>query len=100
MTKQEILDLWNKTVIEKLNISSRPKFRLGEKVKIVTNEPELHSWTWMDDVRLERKGNVGIIVNMEYIKDHPTFVSGIDYYVRFKDGHNICFVEEHLEKNK
>lgn len=99
MKKDELLQLWNKTIINKLNIpygDPKPRLSLGEKVKIVTDEPDLCGWTWMDGIRKERKGKSGYIVDVDYLRQIKNF-SPFSYRIRFSDNKEIVFVEEHLE---
>jgi hypothetical protein len=101
LTKKEMLLWWQKSVDNHIRPWAnrvRPRFRLAETVQIVKNEPNLRPWTYMDDVRLARKGCRGIIVDIHSLpdKDVPMNQSNYDYRVLFPDGSIITFVEEHL----
>ena len=80
----------------------KPKFLVGQTVRIITKEPYMGSWTYMDDVRRIRKGQTGIIIGMSSLpdKDVPERYSNHSYDVRFKDGCTIYFAEEHLTRSR
>lgn len=103
LSKKDIITYWNSESLKSMRIipgsKSIPKFALGKKVKIVTDEPDLGRWTWMDDIRKERKGSVGRIIGRDYIGDSKGY-SPFTYDILFDDGAKITFVEEHLEKRK
>lgn len=102
LKRKQIIDLWNKSALKATRkpFSEKriPKFRLGDTIKIVTIEPDLGNWTWMDECRKEKKGIEGIVIDIGYVltEVHSPF----DYKILFEDGKEIVFVEEYLKKIK
>ena len=103
LTKKQMLKFWQRAVylrIHSWNKRRQPKFKLTQIVQVVTNEPDMGTWTYMDSVRRERKGKRGIIVDMGALPDSdvPEKYSNYDYSVMFPDGKTIVFTEEHLTR--
>jgi hypothetical protein len=103
LTKGQMLKRWQRAVNYRERVWLRrrkPKFHLAQEVKVVTREPDLGSWTYMDPCRKERKGQRGIIVDMDSLPDSdvPEQYSNYSYRVRFDGGREIVFSEEHLTR--
>lgn len=118
LTDRQKLLLYRKTVIAQHY--KKPKFFIGNKVKVVntgiirvTKEWNEHShrfepisvdanaWSWLDLIRLERVGKVGMVVSMQH-NSHAVLpeVSHWNYQVKFEDGARIVMYEPYLERKK
>ena len=107
LTYKQVIKAWNKSVKNHLPnyYEHNPKFHCGQVVIVRTKEPDLDGWTWMDECRLRKKGKSGIVVNINHLtcgkeNHYCDKYSPFDYRVRFKDGREIVFVEEHLREGK
>ena len=103
LTNSQVLKLWQSAVNVRERVwrcRRRPKFHLTQEVKVVTREPDMGSWTYMDECRKERMGQKGIIVDMDALPDNdvPEKYSNYSYRVRFLSGKEIIFAEEHLTR--
>ena len=103
LTKKDMLLYWERAVNNKMRVWAlrcRPKFKLMQTVKVVTKEPSMGTWAFMDELRKQRRGQMGIIIDIEALPDVdvPLKYSNYDYRIKFRDGEAIIFVEEHLMK--
>jgi len=99
LTEKQLINYWNKSLKKRMHhLRTTPKFKAGQQIKIKVQEPDLGSWTWMDECRLKRKGKIGTIIDIEWLPNEevPKQYSNFSYTVLFQDGRKISFVEEHL----
>lgn len=122
LTDRQKLNLYKKSLLSKLFWFDRnnkkwiPMFSIGARVKIInvgaiciTHTKDQWSkewekcdkaWTWLDDCRLVKVGEVGIITNIRVLKTEtlPHQITPYSYFVKFKDGSIINFYEPYLKR--
>jgi len=85
------------------------KFMIGDFVKVRKNNQDIHHisnrgisylWSGIDKHRKDKEGELGMVVDIDYIKDtnSPDKFGLYSAMVEFYGGYQISFTQEHLRK--